>query len=295
MGVAIAAAVAENGGKFDGHLVVKHFLKWSNSNPKDIGNTTKKSLDIASKSGEWYAGGLACYNDNPGNAANGSVMRNGVVAALFPHENQEIECLDATIMHGIITHFGPLPVLSCVLHTLVIRHALLRHENRAKISSAPKWEDIEAWMTHSWTNYKKTTSNSVVKLWLSTIGDNKLKEAEGKFLEELKDFENYNPFEQDESKTGYCVTVVKICLWALHWSFRSDHPPTIPSWLPPSIFQHHGFDTVMWVVCVGADADTYGATAGAVLAAYHQEIKPQYIQALFLKDKIQQTFLALPH
>lgn len=50
-----------------------------------------------------------------------------------------------------------------------------------------------------------------------------------------------------------------ISLWALYWSFRDGHP-TLPEWLPEWPFLRHGFDTLMWVVLIGADADTYGAS-----------------------------------
>src|SRR5690606_13979996 len=50
-----------------------------------------------------------------------SLMRNGVIPALFPRVDQEEEVLDATVCHGIITHYQPLTVLTCVVHSLLIR------------------------------------------------------------------------------------------------------------------------------------------------------------------------------
>lgn len=43
----------------------------------------------------------------------------------------------------------------------------------------------------------------------------------------------------------------------------------------------------MWVVLIGADADTYGATAGPLLAAYHPNIKEDFKQGLWLRDEIE--------
>jgi ADP-ribosylglycohydrolase len=43
----------------------------------------------------------------------------------------------------------------------------------------------------------------------------------------------------------------------------------------------------MWVVLIGADADTYGATAGPLLAAYHPNIPSNYKDGLWLKEEIE--------
>jgi len=46
----------------------------------------------------------------------------------------------------------------------------------------------------------------------------------------------------------------------------------------------------MWVVLIGADADTYGATAGPLLAAYHGTINPDFMEKLYVKDEIASYF-----
>ena len=57
-------------------------------------------------------------------------MRNGAIAPFFGNSDQEIDAIDATVCHAIMTHYSPLSVVCCVVHTLLIRHALL---NRDKI------------------------------------------------------------------------------------------------------------------------------------------------------------------
>jgi len=42
----------------------------------------------------------------------------------------------------------------------------------------------------------------------------------------------------------------------------------------------------MWVVLIGADADTYGATAAPLLAAYHPRIDSQFTAGLQFYDEI---------
>ena len=53
-----------------------------------------------------------------------SLMRNGVIPALFPGADQEMEALDYTVCQSIITHYAPAPVLTCVIQTILIRQAL---------------------------------------------------------------------------------------------------------------------------------------------------------------------------
>jgi hypothetical protein len=50
-------------------------------------------------------------------------MRNGVVAAIYADEGEAAEArlIDYTVLHGIITHYAPLPVITCVVHSLLIR------------------------------------------------------------------------------------------------------------------------------------------------------------------------------
>ena len=53
-------------------------------------------------------------------------MRNGVVAAFFHKQEQEIEAIDVTVSHATMTHYSPLSVLCCVVHTLLIRNGILK-------------------------------------------------------------------------------------------------------------------------------------------------------------------------
>jgi hypothetical protein len=71
-------------------------------------------------------------------------MRNGVVAAIYADEGQEAELrlIDCTVLHGIITHYAPLPVITCVVHSLLIRYVTLsfhhNHHNHRSLCVAPQ-------------------------------------------------------------------------------------------------------------------------------------------------------------
>ncbi|KAL6050975.1 ADP-ribosylglycohydrolase family protein [Balamuthia mandrillaris] len=232
-----------------------------------------------------YHGGLVIWRRNTGNAANGSLMRNGVVPALFYQEDQEIEALDVTVLHSIITHYGPLPVLTCALHTLLIRDALL---NPSSATRPPTMEDIKQLVQVRWKRWKESSTNEPAKEWLRNIGKKELELQEQKLLSELNGFESFDPFRCDyRGCSGYCVLGLKIALWALYWSFREDHPP-LAEWLPEWPFEKHGFETLMWVVLIGADADTNGAIAGPLLAAYHPDIPSTLQKGLLVKPLLEQ-------
>ncbi len=84
---------------------------------------------------------------------------------------------------------------------------------------------------------------------------------------------------------------LKIALWSLWWSFQTEAYPIVPKWLPKWIFEKHKFDTISWVAAIGADADTYGAIAGPLLAAFHGiEEGHQLTKGLLMKDLIEQYF-----
>ena len=43
----------------------------------------------------------------------------------------------------------------------------------------------------------------------------------------------------------------------------------------------------MWVALIGSDADTYGAVAGPMLAAYHPNIGNNFKEGLWLRQEIE--------
>jgi len=283
--------------------VLKHWLNWVDTRPKDIGTTTYSSLSVA-RTREWWDGGLGIYSRNPKNYANGSLMRNGAIPALFPEVEEETAALDATIMHGIVTHWNPVTVICCILHTLLIREGLWYNTNNQQntdinnttrgihnISIPPTMDDLKKLLDGPWKTYWKNASNPAVQMWLRSIeGEKGIEEAQKVILDELNGFVDFDFFHQDyRGVSGSAILSLKVALWALHWSFQEGKEPShpkIPEWLPDWIFKRHGFDCIMWVVSIGADADTYGATAGPLLAAFHPKLNKDFTDALFVKDEV---------
>lgn len=80
---------------FDGGRAAELFVAWSQTMPKDIGATTRSALESKPhlvpisyfeglpemRTADFTAGGKAVFARSPQNEANGSLMRNGAIAA----------------------------------------------------------------------------------------------------------------------------------------------------------------------------------------------------------------------
>jgi ADP-ribosylglycohydrolase len=277
--------------KFDQIDILNNFVLWYKKGPKDIGFATRKTLSASFtllKEGKpWYNAGKSEYLSNPASAPNGSLMRNGVIPVISL-ELSEISAIDQTVEQSIMTHYGPLPVLTCVIHTLLIRNALL---SEIEMKSPPSFQDIKNIINNEWKSWKedinKRNDDNPCKLWLEIIGEKNLSNSETQLLDELKDFEDFDPYSFFyKGVSGYCVLSLKIALWALRSSFK-EYEGKIPDWLPEWPFKRFEFESILWVVLIGADADTYGAIAGPLIAAYHPRIPKQLVTTLHLHKRIE--------
>jgi len=265
----------------------------------------------------YYHGSKQLYLKDSNNAANGSLMRNGVVAPLTLDMtiDRAIEC---TILHGIATHFGALPIVTCVLQALIIRRALEYHNNKANNAQlklqAPTMKDLQAMLDNEWATFKhKIATSSVEELgkelqyptaiqdWYHSLGSNPseiIQAAEAKCMQELAGFDtDFDPYAYFyKGVSGYCVLSLKIALWSLYWSYQAKDKkknkitfkPTkgFPQWIFDNCQE---YETVYWVVLIGADADTYGAIAGPMLAAHHPHAIPSVlVKGAQLKDEMTQ-------
>jgi ADP-ribosylglycohydrolase len=256
MAMAIVRAFLERGG-FDGGAVAKEFVAWFDSRPKDIGGTTARALSRVRSGVPWHEGGLPDFQARPSNAANGSLMRNGVVAALA-------DDLDAALIfslhHAIITHYDPLSAICCGAQTWLLRQLL-----------DGDWPLVDAWLgafSTRWMTWLDETDDAVAAKWRHNVRA-ELKGALDTFLAAAFPPEPFDPFAEDfVGRWGYCLLTLQVALWALEWSARDEPFPT-PEGFPPEVFERRGVDCIGWPAMVGYDADTYGATAGPLITAAH--------------------------
>jgi ADP-ribosylglycohydrolase len=255
-------------------------------------NETKNKL--------WYKAAEEDFRRNRENAANGSLMRNAIIPCITEDLSTE-KAIEFSVLQSMTTHMNPLAVLTCVLQTIIIRRALLdanNHTDGVPRIAAPTMNDIRSIIENEWHDWLKSVQNNsdptiheACADWIRIVGTTEIKLAEARLLEELDGFENFDPYSyMYKGVSGYCVLTLKISLWALYWSFdRSPEKLQAPKHLPiwPFDNQPKGFDSIMFVVLIGADADTYGATAGPMLAAYHSTIRRDFIDTLWERKTIE--------
>eukprot|EP01105_Mastigella_eilhardi_P020358 TRINITY_DN4842_c0_g1_i2.p2 TRINITY_DN4842_c0_g1~~TRINITY_DN4842_c0_g1_i2.p2 ORF type:complete len:254 (-),score=53.83 TRINITY_DN4842_c0_g1_i2:127-888(-) len=221
----------------------------------------------------FYEPARTLYRANPTGEANGSLMRNAAVAVAMCDVADECAVIETTVQQSIITHYGPAPVLTCVLHSLLIHRAL---RGDGPPAAPPTIDTLAAMIAGPWTAWKTTTSE-FSRTWLETVGE-KLVAAETTVLEGLRGFEDFDPYHfMYKGISGGCTLSLKVALWALHWSYLPEGALPhcgVPHWLPRYPFTRARFSAIRWVALIGADADTYGAIAGALLAAHHPATLP---------------------
>lgn len=167
-------------------------------------------MQKGSFSGDWYSGSKAVYNENPKGAANGSLMRNGVIPVLSASLSVN-KALEYTILHSLPTHFSPLPAITCVLHTLLIRNALQRFSKKELPLQAPTLQDLQSLLQNEWKTFKEqyiasAECHEAVKDWYTSVTAQAVTNAEQQCMDELKDWEQWDPFQVNYSKiSGYCV------------------------------------------------------------------------------------------
>jgi ADP-ribosylglycohydrolase len=247
---------------FDPSDIANNFVKWLHSNPKDIGNTTHEVLSGIANGSRWNESGRAFYEGNKQGAANGSLMRNGVINGLTDDLD---EAFEMSLLHGIITHYAPLPVICCAIHTWVI-HKLFEGVNPLEDLMWQKtfFSDWETWLNNS--------KNEDVITWKETVGKEDIEEEKQTILKTEFHHYEFNPYIGNFSRcAGYCLLTLQIALWALQWAL-DDKKFLAPMNLPEEVFAKNGVWTLGWVSLIGYDADTYAAVTGPLFAAKFGEL-----------------------
>jgi ADP-ribosylglycohydrolase len=255
MALCMVRSYFEQGG-FNAQNIAEKFVSWMRSGPSDIGRTTQKALQICEKSRRFWEGGLAFWKQVPGFAANGSLMRNGIVAGMAGSRREAFTC---TLKHGMITHYAPLPQICCLAQTHLIWDLLQGEEFQ------DGW--IEPFASAA-QDYLAGPDDPEIEMWLQSVGEpGDWQRSMDLFCREDWDMQSFDPFKHDYTRgSGYCLLTLKIGLWALYWSLRDEAYPAPPGF-PEKVFQARGPARLAWVAMCGHDADTYAAVAGPLIAA----------------------------
>jgi ADP-ribosylglycohydrolase len=274
----------------EGHLhgddVAREFVAWMRSNPPDIGVTTRGAINGLLGDTEWFNGGLESYRHNARAWANGSLMRNGVVAGMRcnPEATGRNSVFEYTVHHGLITHYAPLPQLCCLAQSWLILKLLEGDNpfNRNWLSELR--EDVEHFFNH--------TADGISRMWYANVRD----DYEDAWMEMNRasfNCDQFNPFGISyKSRMGFCLLTLQIGVWAAQWAMRGAPFGVLPAEYPVEPFYQTGWGVIGWVAMIGNDSDTYGATAGALIAAALGEPPAEMqagLQALIEFDKLVQA------
>jgi hypothetical protein len=268
MALCIARSFLEMGG-FDGEDVAHRLLLWMRGGPKDVGTATAQSLSRIEEGIPWTEAAWKEYRRNPKSAPNGSLIRNGIVPALADTLD---EAFRISLLQGIITHYHPLAVLCCAAQTYLI-WGLLRER-----STLP-W----AWLSPfrvRWNGWLSSTTDPVCREWLGRMGE-AIDAAWSTFRRAEFDPDRFNPFRVPfPGRSGHSLLTLQIAVWAAAWSIKDTPLPT-PLGFPPEVFQRTGPWVLSWVAMIGHDCDSYGATAGPLVAAIHGGIPDELTAGLW--------------
>lgn len=133
MTLALARACSPEGIDLD--RVAANFVAWYQSNPKDIGTTTRAALAAIADGTPWQEAGEAVYRANPDGAANGALMRCAPVALRFRNDPERL--VQASLDTARITHAAPRASWATVACNQAIAH-LLNGGDRSGVLAAAR-------------------------------------------------------------------------------------------------------------------------------------------------------------
>ena len=269
MAWAITQACIEAGG-FNPEAIAQAFIDWLDSNPPDVGGTTRQAINNLKAGVPWHEAGYRIWQQNPESAANGSLMRNGVIPGLASSLD---ECFSFTAHHSMMTHYGGGPGICCLLHSWLIWRLL----DGWRPDEEGRW--LHAFNSE-WGHWSCDRADGITALW-DDRGGHQIGAVMTSTLETLPWNKAKSPFDLDYAgRIGYCALSLQIAVWFLHASLLDDTSHLWPDWMPHQLRSTTGPDVLGLVAMVGYDADTYAAIAGPLIAAAHGAVPESMIEGL---------------
>jgi ADP-ribosyl-[dinitrogen reductase] hydrolase len=108
----------------------KHFMRWYNSNPRDIGNIIRIALSEYKRSNDWMKASYYAHKVTGGmTAGNGSLMR-CLPVALYYNDIEKI--LKITALQSVLTHYDHKATEACQFYNLLVYNYL---NEKSKVST----------------------------------------------------------------------------------------------------------------------------------------------------------------
>jgi len=256
-------------GSFDPGDVAGRLVEWVRSGPRDVGTTTTLGIGCLTEGAPWCEGGLKDFTRRPMNASNGSLMRNGIVPGLADDLD---EALKISLFQGIMTHYGPLPVLCCGVQTYLVWEFL---EGRNPLEK--NWLKMFRGVWTDWLD--ESGGDKIVSAWRKNV-EVQLPKAWTALSDADFDPLTFSPFVYSPiGGAGYVLTALQYAVWATHWGLRSEPFPAPPDY-PAEVFEKGGPWVLAWLAMTGGDTDTYCAIAGPIIAAALGSLPGEMLEGL---------------
>lgn len=262
MSLALIRCYIETGG-LDPHDLAARWIGWLSTSPPDVGSTIRSVLSAIRAGADPFAASEKLFSTRPQAAANGALMRNAPCAPIATSLEQAFKF---SLSQGLITHFHPLSVLCCGVHTWLLWKFL---DGTFVFTEYRDW--LERWHA-DWTKWLVGCKEKHVQKWLARVERNDaLNDAMKTLCEADFDPDSFNPFNIDlKPQQGYVLLSLQIAIWATQWAHRPSKDvafPVTPILKPVAdVFARRGLHTIGWIPLLGHDADTYGAIAGPLIS-----------------------------
>lgn len=140
MAIAIARSIVRRK-KVDPADIAELFVGWFASQPKDIGNTTIRSLRYLTEGVSWSEAGTRTLDDLGGSApSNGSLMRSAPVALACRNDGEEL--IRSSIDVSRITHADPLACWACVALNRAIAALISESSDAIRVAARVPQPDV---------------------------------------------------------------------------------------------------------------------------------------------------------
>jgi len=120
----------------------KYFMSWFDTQPKDIGITTKYALESYKIFGDWLQAGERAHDASGGKSAgNGTLMRCAPIAFLYKDDYDKM--IELTAAQSKMTHYDDLAVQACCIYNHIIWELIHNKDLKKSIKNALQRYDSE--------------------------------------------------------------------------------------------------------------------------------------------------------
>lgn len=242
---------------FEPQDVVGRLIAWKRGHPRGIKPGVMTALSWTATSDSWFEGPLHEFRRGALPGFSACMARNGLAAGMASTLD---EAFRYSTLHCMMTDFSPEQAVFCSAHSFILLELM------GGGHPAANWREPFGLLYRLWLERERDRS---IGIWRETVGDG-IRESLDLLLSADLSVASWSPlFRGWGPGSDSPLHLLRIALWALHWSVSSDRFPSPHSRIPQGFFKRRGAETLGWVVLAGHHADAYAAAAAPLLVALH--------------------------